>query len=228
MTTFTSKGGFIPEYNITVGLKYLSLEYKSEDDLINYDWKIEDFKYIDIDGMTVYGEDINVRGFKDVYDTADYYGTNIASRLLMKERDYCMCLSEDMPLYQKIKEQFIITLDFSKLLDKLERKPRQIKNHGEWYQRTMRNKYGICLRDRDCYDYKDITFYESFYDFIGGASSCKITKKGMNFNFVTQDELDNLNIDGLSTAFDSRKYNMFNYDDLYNFFKWYIENRVRR
>lgn len=221
MATFTSKGGFIPEYRITVGLEYQSFEHKSEDDLINYDWEIEDFKYIDVNGVTIYGEDKNVRRFKDIYDELDYYGTNIASRLLMKEKDYCMVLSEDMPLYQKIKEKFIITLDFSKLLDKLEDALKRTKDHQKWGEEHISYNYGMLYLT-------DISFYKSFCDFIKKANDCRITKKDKNFKFIKQEELDSLDVDKLLYSFDKCKYNMFNYDNLYIFFKWYVDNRAIR
>lgn len=185
-------------YYIEVGAKFIL-----SDNIRDYDYKIEDLEYISINKQVVYGMigynyiPHNYGGEKFIIPLPKYYNT--------------IFVDKSMKLYELIEKHFIITLNFDKFIDDLNRRchlARVIPN----------DVYNI-----DC---KQITFYESFLGFIKCTVARGISEKDRNFNFITQEQLDNIDIIDLWTHFPQLKYNMFNHDDLYNYFEWYVMEYV--
>ena len=185
-------------YYIEVGAKFIL-----SDNIRDYDYKLEDLEYISINKQVVYGAigcnyiPYSCRGETLILPIPKYHNV--------------IFVDKSMKLYELIEKHFIITLNFDKFIDNLSRECHLAKV-------VPNNVYNI--------NFKQVTFYESFLGFIKHTIDRGISEKDRNFNFITQEQLDNIDIIDLWTHFPQWTYNMFNDDNLYNYFAWYVMEYV--
>ena len=105
--------GYIQEHYIICGLKFLPVD----EDLNSYDLKLEHFEYIDVDHITVYGEDRDIRYQKALCDDLilDEWDGGLCSRIFRPTK-CCLVLTEDIPFYQELKDRCVVKLDFDRFI----------------------------------------------------------------------------------------------------------------
>lgn len=188
--------GYIQDHYIICGLKFLPVD----EDLNSYDLKLEHFEYIDVDHITVYGEDRDIRYQKAFSDELmlDGYDGRPRSRIF-KPTKCCLVLTEDMPFYQELKDRCVLKLDFDRFIF--------------WKIRSWVDDEIYILR--------------YFFNFISKINKQKVFKIDRNFKFISQEQLDRIDEKELRNCFSSIEYDTLNDDVMYDYFERYVrENGI--
>ena len=188
--------GYIQEHYIICGLKFLPVD----EDLNSYDLKLEHFEYIDVDHITVYGEDREIRyqkAFSDELMLDGYDG--IPRSRIFKLIKCCLVLTEDMPFYQELKDRCVVKLDFYRFIF--------------WKIDNWVDDENYILR--------------YFFNFISKINKQKVFKIDRNFKFISQEQLDRIDEKELRNYFSNIKYDTLNDDVMYDYFERYVrENGI--
>lgn len=188
--------GYIQEHYIICGLKFLPVDK----DLKSYDWKLEHFEYIDVDHITVYGEDRDIRYQKALCDDLilDECDGRPRSKIF-KPTKCCLVLTEDVPFYQELKDRCVVKLDFDRFIF--------------WKIRSWVDDENYILR--------------YFFNFINRVNKQKVFKIDRNFKLISQEQLDRIDGKELRKYFSNIEYDTFNDDVMYDYFERYVrENGI--
>lgn len=187
---------YIQEHYIICGLKFLPVD----EDLKSYDLKLEHFEYIDVDHITVYGEDRDIRCQKALCDDLilDECDGGLCSRIFRPTK-CCLVLTEDIPFYQELKDRCVLKLDFDRFIF--------------WKIRSWVDDENYILR--------------YFFNFINRVNKQKVFKIDRNFKFISQEQLDRIDGKELRKYFSNIEYDTLNDDVMYDYFERYVrENGI--